>query len=179
MLTNFTPSRACREAGMGHEHPDFRETIARYPNLEIEWFEGRTKKFKRRYCMKKLLLLAAAGILILEPNVANAARADASAGKEKAKVVCAPCHGLAGISLVRAYPNLAGQKKQYLIDQLKAFRSGERKSPKMMNPLAAQLSDADIKNLAAYFSGLSGCEDSCSTSGQADPGQIDEPPDTP
>ena len=127
--------------------------------------------------MKNLILLAATGMLICQPYVAHAARADVSAGKEKAKVVCAPCHGPVGISLVRAYPNLAGQKKQYLIDQLKAFRSGERKNLKMMNPLAAELSDSDIKNLAAYFAGLSGCKDTCGTSNEADEGQTNETKD--
>ena len=124
--------------------------------------------------MKKLILLIATGILICQPCVALSARADVSAGKEKAKVVCAPCHGPVGISLIRAYPNLAGQKKQYLIDQLKAFRSGERKNLKMMNPLAAELSDSDIKNLAAYFSGLSGYKNTCSASNEADEGQANE-----
>lgn len=113
---------------------------------------------------KASLLLIIAGMFLGNVNTAAAARADVAAGKQKANVVCAPCHGPTGISLVRAYPNLAGQKKQYLIAQLKAFRSGERKNPTIMNPLAAKLSDADIKNLATYYSRLSGCEESCSAS---------------
>ena len=52
------------------------------------------------------------------------------------------------------YPNLRGQKVKYLIKQLEDFRSGERNSPKLMNPVAGQLSDQDIKDLAAFFSTL-------------------------
>jgi cytochrome c553 len=51
------------------------------------------------------------------------------------------------------WPNLAGQKPGYLVKQMKAFRDGGRKDP-MMSPMAAALTDDDIDNLAAYFSGL-------------------------
>lgn len=78
--------------------------------------------------------------------------ADAAAGKAKA-AVCVACHGPEGISSNPLWPNLAGQKDQYLIKQMKAFRDGERKDP-VMAPMAAGLSDADIENLAAYYAGL-------------------------
>jgi cytochrome c553 len=78
--------------------------------------------------------------------------ADIGAGKEKA-AMCVGCHGLKGISMNPEWPNIAGQKDKYLMNQLKAFRGGVRKSP-LMTPIAASLSDADIENLAAYFSGL-------------------------
>ena len=51
------------------------------------------------------------------------------------------------------YPNLAGQKEQYLVLQIKAFRDGERKNM-VMAPMAAGLSDTDIANVSAYFSSL-------------------------
>jgi|ETNmetMinimDraft_26_1059896.scaffolds.fasta_scaffold153782_2 cytochrome c553 len=86
--------------------------------------------------------------------VASAGRPDPIAGEEIAKVTCAACHGLDGISLVASYPNLKGQKVKYLIKQLEDFRSGARQSPQLMNPVASNLSDADIKNLAAFFSSL-------------------------
>lgn len=78
--------------------------------------------------------------------------ADAAAGKAKS-VVCSACHGSNGISAIPMYPNLAGQKEQYLVLQLKAFRDGERKNM-IMAPMAAGLSDGDIANLSAYFSSL-------------------------
>ena len=78
------------------------------------------------------------------------AKGDAAAGQAKA-AVCGACHGLNGVSTNDAWPSLAGQKSTYLVLQLKAFRDGTRKDP-VMAPLATPLSDADIDNLAAYFS---------------------------
>jgi len=49
------------------------------------------------------------------------------------------------------WPNLAGQKDGYLAKQMKAFRDGTRNDP-MMSPMAKPLSDADIDNIAAYYS---------------------------
>ena len=83
---------------------------------------------------------------------AAASAGDPNAGKQKA-TLCAACHGPNGISNNPLWPNLKGQKEQYLIKSLKAFRSGERKDPSM-SPMAKPLSDADIENLAAYYSQL-------------------------
>jgi len=77
---------------------------------------------------------------------------DAAAGKTKS-TVCAACHGAAGVSANDLWPNLAGQKEGYLAAQMKAFRDGGRQNP-MMSPMAAALSDADIADLAAYYSSL-------------------------
>ncbi|MDN5869446.1 MAG: cytochrome c4 [Nitrococcus sp.] len=72
------------------------------------------------------------------------------AGKEKA-AACAGCHGADGNSTSGEFPNLAGQHASYLYEQLRLFKSGERKSP-IMQAQAANLSDQDMKDLAAYFS---------------------------
>ncbi|MEN8108865.1 MAG: cytochrome c [Pseudomonadota bacterium] len=77
---------------------------------------------------------------------------DAAAGKAKA-ASCAGCHGANGISNNPMWPNLAGQQQGYLVKQLKAFRDGTRNDP-MMSPMAKPLSDADIENIAAYYSSL-------------------------
>ncbi|MFA3791411.1 cytochrome c [Aliiglaciecola sp. SL4] len=77
---------------------------------------------------------------------------DAEKGKAKS-ATCAACHGANGISMIPMYPNLAGQKEQYLVLQMKAFRSGERKNM-VMAPMAKGLSDEDINDLAAYFASL-------------------------
>ena len=100
--------------------------------------------------MKKIVLTAAA--LMLTGSVGSALAGDAAAGKAKAPM-CAACHGINGISTAPMYPNLAGQKEQYIVKQLKAFKAGTRKDP-IMGPMAAPLSDADVENLAAYFSSL-------------------------
>lgn len=78
--------------------------------------------------------------------------ADIEAGKAKA-TTCNACHGSKGVSMIPMYPNLAGQKEQYLVLQLKAFRDGERKNMQM-SPMVAGLSDTDIANLSAYFASL-------------------------
>jgi cytochrome c553 len=75
---------------------------------------------------------------------------DPAAGKAKS-VVCSACHGADGISVNPLWPNLKGQKEQYLIKQIKAFRDGSRKDPSMA-PMVAALTDEDIENLAAYYS---------------------------
>ena len=78
--------------------------------------------------------------------------ADIEAGKQKA-MTCAACHGADGISAIPTYPNLKGQKAQYTVLQLKAFKSGERKNA-IMKPMASMLSEEDMKNVAAYYESL-------------------------
>ncbi len=55
--------------------------------------------------------------------------------------------------MIPMYPNLAGQKEQYLVLQIKAFRDGERKNM-VMSAMASGLSDTDIINLSAYYASL-------------------------
>ena len=91
--------------------------------------------------------------LVITVGITNVAMAgDITAGKEKA-ASCAGCHGTAGISNNPAWPNLAGQQKNYLEKQLRDFRSGKRQDP-LMSPMAKPLSNGDIENLAAYFNSL-------------------------
>jgi cytochrome c553 len=98
--------------------------------------------------MKKIILTTAL-FLAFAFNV-NAA--DINAGKAKS-ATCAACHGANGISMIPMYPNLAGQKEAYLVKQLIAFKSGERKDP-VMSAMAMPLSDTDIANVSAYFASL-------------------------
>ncbi|RYV02439.1 cytochrome C [Shewanella sp. OPT22] len=97
--------------------------------------------------MKKLLILAVASALSM-PSLA----ADLAAGKAKT-ATCAACHGADGTSMIPMYPNLKGQKAQYLVKQLKAFKDGTRKDP-VMAPMAMMLSEADMANVAAYYESL-------------------------
>ncbi len=101
--------------------------------------------------MRKSAIVLLAGVL-LSAGMAVQAGGDAAAGKAKA-VTCAGCHGAKGVSNNPLWPNLAGQKDAYLVKQIKAFRDGGRKEP-MMGPMVKGLSDSDIENLAAYYSGL-------------------------
>ncbi len=69
---------------------------------------------------------------------------------------CAACHGQNANGIPAQYPRLAGQHADYIEAQLKTFRTSERANDpgKMMQGVAAKLSDADIKALAEYISGL-------------------------
>lgn len=66
---------------------------------------------------------------------------------------CVTCHGRNGIGTSPVFPNLAGQKSLYMIQQLEHFRSGARKS-EVMNVVAKPLTDAEIEALANYYEGL-------------------------
>ena len=85
--------------------------------------------------MKRILNLSAAVIL---STIASASLAGDAA---------------AGISNISAWPNLAGQKELYLGNALKMYRDGHRENT-MMYAMAKNLTDADIANLAAYYTGL-------------------------
>ncbi|WP_020410646.1 c-type cytochrome [Hahella ganghwensis] len=71
---------------------------------------------------------------------------------------CTGCHNPAGAGNAPAgFPKLGGQHGQYIEAQLKKFRSGERSNDgdsRMMRDIAANMSDAEIKALASYISGL-------------------------
>lgn len=90
-------------------------------------------------------------LALLVPGLTAKAAGDATAGAERA-TACKACHGPDGISTGAAIPNLAGQKELYLANQLQAFRSGDRKND-LMAAISKQLTDADIANLAAFWSG--------------------------
>lgn len=72
-------------------------------------------------------------------------------GRKQVVVVCSSCHGLEGLSTNSLYPNLKGQKKDYLIKQLKQFKSGVRPHS-LMESYARPLSEEQINNLALYYS---------------------------
>ena len=78
-------------------------------------------------------------------------------GSFDAAATCSACHGQNGISVSPSWPTLAGQHEDYLEHALKQYRDGTRKDP-VMGPLAANLSDAEIAALAAWFAGLEGLE---------------------
>jgi cytochrome c553 len=85
------------------------------------------------------------------PAAPAAAKPDTAAGGTKFGGTCAACHGTDGNSGVPANPKLAQQHPEYIIKQLTEFKAGKRVSP-IMQPMAAGLSDADIRNIA-YWAG--------------------------
>ncbi len=80
---------------------------------------------------------------------------DPAAGKQKIGT-CMACHGANGKATAPIYPNLGGQNQQYLASALKAYKSGDRNNP-IMKPMVAPLSNADIENIAAYYSSQKSC----------------------
>ena len=103
-------------------------------------------------------LRASMTVLLVSAALAYAAWAEqpvaagGDAGKAQPIVAsgCAACHGTDGNSPIPANPNLAGQHAHYLYKQLTDYKSGLRKNP-IMSGMAANLSDDDMRNLAAYF----------------------------
>ena len=83
------------------------------------------------------------------------AEGDAAAGKQK-NAMCQGCHGIEGFRMaypeVYSVPMLGGQSAAYIVAALKAYRDGGR-SNQTMKAIAADLSDEDMSDLAAYYSG--------------------------
>ncbi|WP_410499544.1 c-type cytochrome [Chitinibacter sp. S2-10] len=93
-----------------------------------------------------------AALLMITPVVfAAGVKADPAKGKLIVDQVCAACHGADGNSVVAANPKLAGQHPEYLVKQLTEFKAQKRKNPVMLG-MATPLSEADINNVAAYYS---------------------------
>ncbi len=85
------------------------------------------------------------------------AKGNPAAGKAKS-LPCQACHGLDGKGVAPDYPNLAGQYASYIEKALRDYRDGRRRNM-IMAPMAAGLSDQDIKDLAAWYASQEGLED--------------------
>ncbi len=105
------------------------------------------------------VLAISASVALLWAGAALAqdtAKADPAKGQKIVSQVCAACHGPDGNSVAPANPKLAGQFSEYLYKQLHNFKAKDGKKAERENPImagmVANLSDADMKNVAAYFS---------------------------
>jgi cytochrome c553 len=82
-------------------------------------------------------------------------RALTEQGDANAKVpACASCHGTQAL---KAYPRLAGQNAAYMANRLRLWRSGftaASATDTIMAPIAKALTDAQIEDVAAYYSSL-------------------------
>ena len=103
--------------------------------------------------MQSTRLLAALAICTAAAT-AHAA-GDAASGKNKV-YQCQGCHGIADWKTaypeVYRVPKLGGQKPEYIIASLKAYKRGERDFG-TMRAIAADLSDKDMADIAAYYAG--------------------------
>lgn len=110
--------------------------------------------------MRTLLLIGlVASLSLLQSNAV--ADGDAAAGKAKS-ATCAACHGADGNSANPEWPKIAGQHASYTVLQLQAYKEGKRENA-LMSPMSMGLSEADMADLAAYFS------EQPATPGMADP----------
>ncbi|MFT5659380.1 MAG: cytochrome c553 [Gammaproteobacteria bacterium] len=99
----------------------------------------------RFYCF----LVFSVAVLCVNPVHAG----ELQLGKEKVKAVCQTCHGVDGIGTIAGVPNLSGQKRDYLVIQLKAYRASRRQHAQM-SIIAQMLSDEDIQNVATWYSSI-------------------------
>ena len=84
------------------------------------------------------------------------AAGDIEAGANKVSM-CVGCHGIPNYKTAfpKTYrvPRIAGQKVEYLVSALKAYREGQRSHPSM-KAVAGSMTDQDIADIAAYYSSL-------------------------
>jgi cytochrome c553 len=75
-------------------------------------------------------------------------------GMENAHAMCIGCHGIPGYKTAfpSTYhvPKIAGQQPAYILNALKAYKSGERSHPSMRG-IATSLSEEEMKELADYY----------------------------
>jgi cytochrome c553 len=110
--------------------------------------------------MNKMTLLVAMGVAMLGAGCSNLQRSrnlddPRVSGETLAQQVCSICHGVDGNSVSPEFPKLAGQQKQYIINQLTNFRSkhrGDPPGPEYMWGIARSLTDQQIDQIADYFS---------------------------
>lgn len=103
--------------------------------------------------MAAIAFLAFTGTAAIAADDVPALKAggDPAAGEELAQT-CAACHGPDGNSPQAQWPNIAGQHAGYLFEQLQAFKQGEARSNSQMAGIVADLSEQDMRDLAAFYS---------------------------
>ena len=101
--------------------------------------------------MKLLTFSGALTLGLLSATNVNAA--SIYAGQARAAAVCSQCHGIKTPSADAPFPPLAGRDVAYLKSALEQYRDKTRKND-IMNAIAGSLTDNDISNVAAYYSGL-------------------------
>ena len=98
----------------------------------------------------RLIAVVAASVVLVPAQAAG----DKQRGEEKSQI-CAACHGADGNSPTPAFPRIAGQHPDYLLQALFDYKSGTRKNPIMAAQVEA-LSKQDMSDLAAWFGAQQG-----------------------
>ncbi len=113
--------------------------------------------------MKTLILGIALSLALIscakkeEPTAAAAPEkkvtGDVQAGKAIVEKSCKTCHGMNGKGIAPAVPNLAAQRERYVLASLLEYKEGKR-SHAALKDMTGHMSDADMRNVAAYFASL-------------------------
>ena len=95
--------------------------------------------------------VAAAALMAAACAASASFAADPTACKKVAQGTCAVCHGIDGIAKNPDAQHLAAENVEYLMRQLKAFKSGERKH-EQMSIIAQSMSDEQMADVSAWYS---------------------------
>lgn len=103
-----------------------------------------------------LFSVSSAGEISIHESTQNLNPAAIERGKELS-LVCAACHQPDGrgmdLPAVESWPRLAGQNRDYLVAQMKAYKDGTRENATM--PIYVNnLNDEEMMDLATYFASL-------------------------
>ena len=77
--------------------------------------------------------------------------------RARAMVLCAGCHGPEGVGTADFNPNLACQKKVYMVKQLGFYRDGTRTTHPPMANIARMLSEREVEDISEWYS-ITGCQ---------------------
>jgi len=114
-----------------------------------------TRILLARFTLRATTLALFAAACATSALAQDASKGDAKAGHTLV-YTCGGCHGVTGYK--NAYPNyhvprIAGQNYDYLVAALTEYKKGERAHP-TMRAQGESMSDADIRNIAAYLSSI-------------------------
>ena len=103
--------------------------------------------------MKSNAILAGGTVAMLVAGLALPAWGQDPAAARGLVSACFTCHGTDGRSAGGIPPSLAGQDRNYLLQQMKDFKAGKRPAT-IMHQQAKGYTDAQLETIAIYFSGM-------------------------
>lgn len=98
-------------------------------------------------------LFACAALAVVFGALTSSTLAQDPNAARNLSATCFTCHGTDGISVGGVPPSLAGQNKEYLLQQMKDFKAGKRPAT-IMHQQAKGYSDAQLEQIAAYFAAV-------------------------
>lgn len=129
-----------KQAYLVKEITAFRDGIRKEPTMQV---------FVKNLSDEQIAALASYYSNLDKPGNPSAENVNQAGLNVRAN--CLSCHGVQGYTVNDLWPNLAGQKAQYLLKQLQAFKQGTRQSP-IMNVIANELNEQQMKDVAEYYS---------------------------